>query len=193
MLNIQNLKFPILIVSPPRCGSNLLASYIINQTGIKPYLEPDLNPREFMLFKRDFYKDNKHLIKIMSHNLNLYSFIGYEKYYKIRITRRNVIEQCASQYIANIRNKWIYFKNENNASSSNAVPIDIELLKELIRKIKISNAANKSLNLNIDCDIFYEDEMTRLSETSSVSKTPIPLNYNELIDEAKTLYHADEF
>lgn len=179
-------KFPIFIISTPRCGSTALAQTISNSLNfLKLFIEPDyIGKKSLENFNNYALNNNNYILKVHATNLKFYDerVINYltksSDVYKIHIKRKNIVEQIASFYIARFcrSNKW-HFTEDNYQSET--VPIILENIIASINKINYFNNELESLNVQYDLKLIYED-LLPFTKIDTIS-TPKPLNYIDLI------------
>lgn len=182
MINIT--KFPVVIFSSPRTGSTALVRYLQH---LYPenncFCEPDLRELERFL---DYGKQHDNfIVKLMARNLHLYpnELIFSPANFFIRIRRRSIVDQVASNYIARERNLWYY--QTNNSVFDTPIHIDPLKITENIAIVSRYNAALHKVNVKFDLDLYYED-LPRMVVPGHII-TPKPLNYNELKSEIAAL------
>ncbi len=198
MFNIS--KVPVLIISTPRTGSSALGSYLCSILGddMTFFNEPDFALDSHMPVFEEHYKNSKRFIlKIHAYNMIFYkkNLIDYlatsDEVYRISISRKNVVEQIASYYIALVRNKKFHYNFKDELEEYNDVlPLDIHLLNGSIKKILEANESLKRSNVKFDEHVFYEDipdmkvvdtSWWRSSEgNAEFLRTPKPKNYEEI-------------
>lgn len=185
MFNIT--RTPVLILSSPRTGSSMIGHHIktlLDNTRF--FEEPDWFGQdainEFHMFAK---RSNNFIVKIHHVFLDRYgeelsSYLLQESY-KIRLTRKDLVKQCASSYIANARNpkKFHYFKNEP-ATTDYIVPLDIQSITGCVRFLIKANKSLQDAAIEFDRDLVYED-LPEIANTNYV-RTPRPANYDELLD-----------
>jgi LPS sulfotransferase NodH len=177
-------KWPVVIFASPRTGSTVLGEYLSNIHNTLYYNEPNLHPEEMKKFLNNFTLENNFVLKIMAEMIRNRQYPAYimEKMlsnncFKIKLTRKNVVEQIASFYTCRNRKIWGY--DENNYKNWNNTNIDIDY-PEIKYSIRWVTYQNKLLDhIVADISLSYEDLPTMESRSK---KTPRPANYNELID-----------
>lgn len=185
-------KLPILIISSPRTGSTILAHDIkeslhIQNINLEVYNEPLFSHEREMFLKSFYEKKENYILKTHAHDfLENYKFIldsvKNNFYYLIRIRRKNIIEQIASNHIAGIKNGWGYYskytdKEKYNLLKEESVELNIRQIKNNIKYIQDCNLATDNLDLNYNLDLFYEDiDLT----SNHMLVSPKPKNYEIL-------------
>jgi len=106
-----------------------------------------------------------------------YSQLLESSSFKIKLQRKNKIEQIASYYIATLRDKW--WTTNNDQDNSYFIPIKLELLQECARKILyVDNLLN---NYNeADLTLWYED--LDYFDDIDRKQSAKPNNMNRLLD-----------
>lgn len=184
-------KWPVVIFASPRTGSNAIGHHITNSNpSTLYYSEP---AADFQLEQFIAQSKNKHVIKVIVDHISDYpdtlkDYIFSEQNFKVKLKRKDVIEQIASYYIALTRNVWVYWgENRNNLSQfeksiTEFRPTDCIMLDE--EKINICTMhileSNKMVDsITTDLELCYEDIIQFNSKTK---QTPRPANYQELIN-----------
>ena len=177
-------------MSSPRTGSTTLAYAIQKQLGgskIRLFNEPfennitsnseyvDLmdnyveyiNPYIVKTHTGDFYK--KYSLPVIR---NIYQ----NRYFLIRIRRKNVCQQMASCYIEFHRKIWGYYVGQYN-KPPDIIPVDKKMIDKTINFILMFNYLSDVAPWNFDLDLWYED----LDLPNDVlMQTPKPINYDEI-------------
>ena len=177
-------KFPVLITSPARCGSTALLRKIAFDYNLKEFGEPHalVSPKVFWKLT-EFSKIKKrsdYVIKVMSGLFDYYhSYYNYnlDNFFTIRLRRRNIIEQCASYYIARTIDKW--HSTIHDFTSLDFIALDYNEIKLSTDLILQANIKNEAINHNFNLELYYED--LDLSNPDLV-KNSKPKNYQELLD-----------
>jgi len=197
MSDIVIPKWPVVIFTSPRTGSTAFAHYLKKQNPTKQYFnEPVLDQTQMTEFTNVFNSTDDYIIKVMGETIVKpnWEVPQHPEYmikkmlsagtYKIKLYRRDVIEQVASCYVASIRNYWEY--NEDNVLNFNVndnIEIDLAKVRRAIRIIKHNNEVID--NIEADTTLYYED----ISDFDDQFKlTPKPYNYAELISIVKHFY-----
>lgn len=109
-------KFPVLIISPARCGSTALLKQLVLKYNLLEFSEPSIkkDPKLLLQLYKFLYLEKRYdlAIKVLSSELDYYNF-KLNDFFTIRLKRRNILDQCASYYLARARKKWHYFANES--------------------------------------------------------------------------------
>ena len=186
---IEITKRPILILATPRTGSTALGVLIktqCNDMTIPYFIEPDYDGLEKIQTFIDFSKTSKNfIVKIQALNLHRYGeeistyLLKSDDVYRIRITRRNLVDQIASFYIAMFRNKEWHFRAANNRAINDVIPIDINKLILRTKQIAEYNDCLNKIDTVFDSELVYED-LPNMDDTG-LYRTPLPLNQVEII------------
>ena len=184
MINFEINKFPVLIVASPRTGSTALGEYIANTYNALYYNEPNMHPEEMKKFVKNFILDNNFVLKILPDMLKNGQYPKHimkkmlsSECFKIKLTRKNIIEQIASFYTCRNRKTWTYTETNCKNWIDNYIDIDQQEIKQSTIWVIGQNNLLKQFKSDISLD--YED----LSIIESVyKKTPRPLNYIDLIN-----------
>lgn len=184
-------KFPILILSTPRTGSSAFGSYIQDcHNNLTYFNEPDFFGQERMIrFENIINQTTNYILKTHIFSINNYrnsNFLCYSNdVYRIRIRRKDFLNQVVSFYIAKKRNEWLFRSEaEINANKNDVIPIDMDYAKASIRFLKNANDLLENTDIRFDLDIFYEDLML---DNTRYYPTPQPVNYEELTRFFKSL------
>lgn len=184
-------KWPVVIFASPRTGSNAIGHHITNSNpGAVYYSEP---APDFQLERFITQSKNKHVLKVIVDHISDYpdtlkDYIFSEQNFKVKIMRKDVVEQIASYYIALTRNVWVYWgENRNNLSqfeksitefqTTDCIMLDEEKINRCTMHILESNKMVD--NIATDLELCYEDIIKFNSKTK---QTPRPANYQELVD-----------
>jgi len=199
MINIT--KWPVIIVANYRTGSTVFAQHLAKINNVPVYLEPwqhiNAQTSEFNehihWLKKDFYDHYKsgntmYVLKVMPdqiHKDTPYEKILASDSFKIKLHRENEIDNIISQYISNMRQKWVTEKNEPYYRYT--LPIDYNVLLAAITSVTRGNFYLNNLNYEFDQDLSYES----LGEIKSsiFEKTRPPENINEIRAAVVTMFN----
>ncbi len=191
-------KFPLLIVSSPRTGSNPLGYNLSARSGIRFFslrlMERTLQNAEqesstFIKFREH---TDQYIVKVHAHQYDLFNQaiqLDHSAMTLCRIRRRNIIGQIASMYLANVRKIWAYSRKsaEYEQLCLQDIIIDIDKLKHFSDVILDANQQldtfDVKYDITFDYDLWYEDMI--FGDTTVV--TPYPSNYQELKNEVKNI------
>lgn len=189
-------KNPILIVSTPRSGSTLLKNKISNHyKNFRSFSEPDQSSETMAEFLPEYYSGNdSYIIKAHSSYIcNPYEgkpavypktivddFLHSDRFFKVAVKRKDIVEQIGSFYIALERDKWHYDDGKDSSFyAKNSVTIDESGIKFAIKMIdQFYYDFSRFDHLN-HC-IYYEDIFTPGERSFMI--TPPPTNYVELLN-----------
>lgn len=175
MINVT--RFPVVIFASPRTGSTSLTHHIQRlYPGNSCFCEPDLRELDHFLQYSSSYTN--YIVKIMAKNIHKYpnDLICSPDNFFIKIYRKSIVDQIASNYIARERNMWYYLSNSGVLDLP--IPIDPLKIKENIAIINGYNEALNRVDIKFDLEIAYED-LPPLSGNDHII-TPKPINYNDL-------------
>jgi len=194
----NNIKFPTLIISSPRTGSTILGDYISQiYSHVKFFSEPHLNKNHYVEFLEYSKNSKDFILKIHAMDLHHYN-INLKDFYLIRLRRREIVNQIASLYLAQIRNKFGGYNPDcldYKQYTELAVRYDFKLLDRIInRTLKSNGHLNRfdhDSKVLLDLDLWYEDFNFDLNKVNfdvndllnrkyRVFKTPLPTNYDML-------------
>ena len=190
MLNFDYIdRFPVIIISSPRTGSNTLLTNILDYFRQKDQNFFALNEphhsnhgQDFQKFLRICNQPQPYVIKFHAYNYRFYKEldpkIKANDCYLIRLKRQNVIEQIASSYIAAVRNKGYYTINDEIVDET--IVIDRKKIKLAINAILKHNQERDNFDAKFDKEMILEDIEFN---DSFMIKTPKPSNYQELIEQ----------
>lgn len=185
---------PIVIFSTPRTGSTVLGEYVkslCNDPDLVYFLEPDYRGFAGIEEFEDHCKQSKNFI-VKLHYMHLYRYgrtmANYltmsDQVYRIRIRRRDVVQQIASFYIALARqNKW-HFKHEDQPDHA-AIIVDPAKLNQAKWHILHSNKELDTTSVKFNMDLFYED-LPKI-EDPKYRPTPEPANYIEVLQAVRDI------
>jgi LPS sulfotransferase NodH len=201
-------KFPIIIISSPRTGSNALAEYYWKHYNLKLFSEPDnkivnkdwdvkppgtyVDP-QLESFLQFIEATNRYVVKLQSRNLLRFYPHKYieqvctQDAFRIKLQRKDVVAQIASFYIAQKRRNFYYDASTDwtlMAEYTQDIEIDECNIDEQITSINKYNNHSFSqlekMNIKFDEELYYED-LGSIEITNS-AKTPLPHNYDELLN-----------
>ena len=192
-MNIVTNKHPIIIFASPRSGSTAFGYHVATlYPELTYYNEPNFDVTEMKQFMK-MHHNNKYILKLIGSSLNLFpseivAKIFSDEVFKIKITRKNIIDQIASHYVATCRDLWDYKDVADdvcNNLASNNIEIELGRLRQSIESIDYDNGI--IAKIKTDLEFYYED----LAELNSpTKKTPLPTNYPLLIDTVRQLYSS---
>ena len=143
----------------------------------------------------DFYNDtvvnkNKnYVLKIQAGEIGnvpeeIQDILCYNHCTTIFLRRKDIIAQYTSNYIANIRNVFMY-EQFSNVNVNTTVPLDLSKMLESILEIDYHLEKMKNLIYRRNIELIYED--LNLNEQTQYIKTlPCP-NYDEIYTKIKTI------
>jgi len=176
---------PVFIIASPRTGSTALGLHFHKRyPGTKYFGEPDMNGDQLDDFISYAKLSDNYIIKLLGSSMPRYpewimNKIHDENSVVITTSRRIVINQIISHYIADTRKTW-YYSDHNidvyNKFKDKPIEIDLKRIDKSIMEIKHDNRIIGNIQPNIR--MFYEDFLPEL-DTLSI-KTPYPTNYEEL-------------
>jgi hypothetical protein len=181
-------KFPILIISSARVGSNLLSMYYKKTYGIDMFLDLDGENgkiQEFIDYKKtsDRYVIKIHALHVPRYPKELIAELFEEDNFKIRLRRRDRVAQIASCYVANARKKWYYTEKMPSEDFHKKIDINNSDIDSEIKLIDEYYQAYDQVGLDFDADLWYED-LGDINNTAFV-RTVLPINYDELLNTIK--------
>ena len=194
-MSIFNInKFPVIIIANRRTGSTALANkiakiYNITNFADGAYIEPHKRPKFLKHLWRDLYiqKINNVVVKVIADQLDkayLYQYITDMDSFKIKLLRRNKVDQIASCYIASKRDLWHQKKNHIVDDSEILINSD-EVKKCITRILRVDNEIAK-LCYNFDLELYYEDLFFDDYDISDVKST-VPKNINDIKEAVRNM------
>jgi LPS sulfotransferase NodH len=189
-------KTPVLVFASYRTGSTALCDNIARQNSLQNFDEA-LHPLEHPLLiarKKRFLDclnsgDTKFVIKLMPDHITeayqpLVDRLSHSAYL-IRITRRSVIEQIASFYIASTSNIW--HQTQRRPRQDYDLPLDKSRLQKAKAHILKTNRDLAAMPYGYHLDLVYED----ISFDTQFMVYKKPGNYQALLDAVTDLMSAD--
>lgn len=189
---IEITKLPIIIYSNYRTGSTALSNTLARtKNNLINFIEPHANPQPIRPYSQliDFVKnkESNFIVKFMPDQVPLnpvYQTLLDEDNFKIRLMRRNKVNQIASHYIAEQTRQFSI--PLGNVVDDYSVNIDIP---QILISMDILGNNDKILiesTLQFDLNLYYEDLQFDSSYTLSIP-TKQPKNYNEICDTIRLL------
>jgi len=188
-------KFPILIISSPRCGSGAFG-HALEQLYPKAvfFNEPNFGVDNRMLEFLDYAKSHdNYILKIMASSITSFPKDLQQKFFDgtfftIKLKRSDIVGQIASHYVATKRSKWHYFAEDNVTDfEHSAIDIDIKDINESIKQIKYDIDLVNNLP-PADAHYTYEEIKKNYPYQIPVVKTPYPTNYTEVLQAVSNRY-----
>ena len=179
-------KFPVLIITSPRCGSGAYGHQLaVLNPNIRFFNEPNYDKTKLDEFL-EYSKDNNYILKILASSIKMFpewykkDIFKTDKIYTIKLQRNNIIDQIASHYVSEQRKKWHYIPKDNDDQTYyNSLEIDIKAIDYSIEQIKFHNYLVQ--NTWTDKTIIYEDFKDKLDPNLYVVKTLRPANYSDIV------------
>jgi len=180
MLTIN--KLPIAIVGNYRTGSSVLGRTLAQQHSVpwlpEPYHRPHIRNQLEQCYNTGVPYVTKFIVDQLT-GADIYQKVLASDCYKIRITRRDLLAQVVSYYIASQKNTWV---QKSKTVPSYNVEINADRMKQLASTIIRNNALLMSLNVEFDLDVVYED--LDFDEDGSYKTTP-PENFDAVVELAQ--------
>jgi len=179
-------KFPVFIVANYRTGSTALAKKIGKMYDIRSFVEPHLNNPN-ILHKTFVNKNTRDIVvKIIANQIEedfLYYHLLHneENCFRIKLLRKDKIDQIASYYVAQQRGIWYQSKYEYNILTDYKVEIKIKQIKNAISKILEVDEIIKNLDSKFDLEMYYEDLILDDYDIPVIKGIP-PNNMDEIKD-----------
>jgi LPS sulfotransferase NodH len=180
--NPQNKS--IAIICAPRTGSTAVSDCLAKQYNLTNF-EEAFHPA-WPQSAIELSKNNKFLFNLKYDQLNKSNFNQimnlYNQSFCVRLRRRDVVKQIASNYLM-VQTKIPHYRKQPPQSVynkvNNQIDMDIDVLHHCIRTIKHCNHGLDTWPHPIDVDLFYEDLDLN---SSSLYIYPKPSNYSLLVD-----------
>ena len=155
-------KWPVVIFAGPRTGSTALGEHLASIYNTIYYNEPNMRPEEMKTFVSNFTIDTNFVLKIMAEMLaneqypkHIMEKMLSNECFKIKLTRKNIVEQIASFYTCRNRKTWVYDEADYNQWGDTRIDIN---RAEIEHSIKWVTYQNKLLDKVIaDISLSYED------------------------------------
>jgi hypothetical protein len=186
---------PIIVVSSYRSGSTAYSCQLANQHNLDWFSEPHKTDKHLIKFEEIYNNStNKFVIKFMADQISEYypyQALLNSNCYKIKLFRRNIVDQIVSAYIASVTNVWHHGDlNGNNRRGAEPIRIDVDLIKHAVAQtLECVNKLNQ-LDYTFDEIVYYED-IRFIENSRNISKLPEPSNINE-IRELVLRYYKNE-
>ncbi len=199
-------KLPIIIISNHRSGSTpllyeLAKKYdlaLFNETfshHSKTSSEVSISTEQNNLLSMLKNNEDRFIIKIHLDDLELYpeeikNLVNDHACFLIRVRRKNVINQIASEYIARTRGLLAYHKDYLNDEmiktwNTEEMSIDLYMLGDCVKTIVDSCDRLSNTEYEFDEDVWYED---LVFEDNTFITTPNPINYDQIQHEIKRYF-----
>lgn len=155
---IEITRWPVLIYANYRTGSNVLGSIIANKYSAKWYPEPLRDKIRYENFIKHYYSDDKnYIVKFMpdqkdkiKETLELYQ----SDCFKIKLTRKNKLDQLVSYYIAAMRDQWV---QSHAVVEDYFLDFNLEVLERVASVIKENDQLLYEDTTVFDYTLDYED------------------------------------
>jgi hypothetical protein len=182
---IEIKKSPIVIFSTMRSGSTAFLHHLANTLNLKIWNEPEtleIEKEYFQKFLEYSSCNENYILKIITqkNRLSQYPkcFIDYfqsDQIFKIKLIRKNLVNQIASFYLATINQRWQLMTDDFNFYKMPFIQ-DETIIFQSINQILEQRKLNKQINA--DVEIFYED--IKDWDADPIKITPKPLNYEDI-------------
>ena len=170
-------KRPIVILSNYRTGSTALSNEISESLHLHNFTEPHLYPDMLNFLKEALaWKSNNFLLKVMFDQIDdFYREILELDCFKVKLTRRDLIKQISSNYIALRTDKWQ--RETTDPIVEYSLDINYGYIHNAVDNILICEQASKNLDIKYDMELFYED--IKFNNTTFLKIIP-PKNLREI-------------
>jgi hypothetical protein len=188
-------KMPVLVIGAPRTGTTVLSEWILkkNPEITQSFFDPTIPKFKDRYEKFISYANNNsnkdYLVK--ANGINYIEFPSWfrekiiaKEVFIIKNQRLNVEKQIASYFIAQSRKTWYYNKKNLDKFNDSVIAIDTELLDYSIKNVFGDNEIVKEIPADIS--VIYENIQDNITEDTYCIKTPLPSNYQEILNIIKT-------
>jgi LPS sulfotransferase NodH len=192
-------KFPICILSSARTSSTALAESLRNLYNLDYCFQ---EPNNWLRDQQAFFYNNflnspaylgkKYVIKLHPYDKrkypgDLFHYFAYSpEVFRIRLQRRNIVQQVASWYIARTTGKFHTYRSEKNINSF-SVDLDLEKIKQSYKNILDINQALANI-VDVDMELYTEDILD-LPNCELIMNIK-PENYSELLYEIGKIHQG---
>lgn len=155
MINVT--RWPAVILANYRTGSSALCYKLAADNNVSAHVEPTIAADRLQRFVEAYNSDTNYVVKFMPDQIdscNLYRELLDSECYKIKLLRKNKVEQIASFYIAEMRDKWWTLSNEQEKNYF--IPINADVIKKSIDRILNTDSLLNDYD-KADATIYYED------------------------------------
>jgi len=180
MIIVEPSRWPVIIVANYRTKSTALLNSIGHMYKVKKYGEPGAPhlPDRKKKFLNHFYSgDKNYVVKTMADQLkNLHELMTLlqSDCFKIKLTRKDILEQIVSHYISSMTKTWV---QHIPTRDSYTVGIDYELINKSINYILYNNKELENIKIQFDIITTFEELGDNIPCTR-IYKTTRPKNYN---------------
>jgi hypothetical protein len=172
--------WPAIVLANYRTGSSPLTLKLAEVNQAQPFVEPSITEERTDNFINYKLQSDRYVVKFMPDQIDqfpLYKDLLDTSSYRIKISRKDKVQQIASHYIATVRNKW--WTTEQEQDISYFVPISHELLDNSIKHILTVDTMLDSYK-DFDVELYYED----LNYLENIDRKPAskPQNLNFVLN-----------
>jgi len=177
-------KFPVVIIGPPRSGSNVVCRQIATDLNLPWFNDITyVDKSEFVKFSEFIQTTDQYVVKFHAMDLLDYPNILIDKInnnqsYNIKIVRKNKVEQLASVYLSEIRKTYTYDRLNLDMYADEIIKIEKMRLARCLNRMHKNYLELENLKVSFDKVVIYEDY---IYDSGSVM-TPKPKNYNDLLN-----------
>lgn len=175
--------WPAIVLANYRTGSSPLTLKLAEVNQVRSFVEPSITEERTNDFINYKLQSDRYVVKFMPDQIEkfpLYKELLNTANYRIKISRKDKVQQIASHYIATVRNKW--WTTEQEQDISYFVPISHELLDKSIEQILTVDTMLDSYK-EFDVELYYED----LTHLENIDRKPAskPQNLNFILNTIK--------
>lgn len=154
---IKITKWPAIVIANYRTGSSPFAYKLGVDNKVAAFIEPTITNERQQAFT-DFLKTSQpYVVKFMPDQVDRlahYQTLLESDCYKIKLQRKNKVEQIASYYLALVKGKW--FTAEHEQESDYFIPVISEKIDYSIDKILSVDKLLDKITV-VDQTIYFED------------------------------------
>jgi hypothetical protein len=205
MVNIDSIhidKSPVIILASPRTGCSVIGELLSLKYQMRYFNEPFAShvfgKDDSTQFLNQTANNPNYILKTMAYDFYTYAPDQLKEKAKsafiIRTRRKDILEQITSHYIATKRGIFMYNKHTIKADGlqemyeKEVIPIDRQVVLDIIKHVKRYNDAVDNLPVTVDVDLWYED--IDGIESPNLLKSIQPANYNKIKQEIGKIYDA---
>lgn len=194
-MDIYNInKFPIVIIANSRTGSTALANkiakiYNITNFSDGAYIEPHKHKRHVKQLWKDFvlHNNKKIVVKMIAYQIGqayMYEQILNADSFKIKLLRRNKVDEITSAYIA--KERGLYHQKKDDVIDNSDIPINEERIALAIDRVMKVEKIIDELDYVFDLELYYEDLTFDDYDISDVKST-VPKNINDIKEAVRNM------
>ena len=184
-------KLPVIVIAPPRSGSSVICAQIGLELNLPHYNDITYadNYSEIENCFSYIKNNNNYVMKFHAFDMHKYpkwllNKIKSGETYNIKVERKDFFSHVASTYIAEVRNLY-HYDHVNVKSYNDIIELCLPKMWHCILRILKAKKELDKLDVTFDQVVAYEDHQYN---DDVCIKTPLPTNYEEIIEFIKGLY-----